>query len=100
MTEYFQPMGANEMPRSGGIATMMRLPDLPSSEDLDACFTGVQFDLDTLNLTGARFGPRQICTTRSTRSPPSRERTTMSWARLQTDHAGRRPDDCAADSRA
>jgi guanidinobutyrase len=61
-TEYFQPMGGNEMPRCGGIATMMRLPNLPTAEGLDACFVGVPFDLGTSNRTGARFGPRQIRT--------------------------------------
>jgi guanidinobutyrase len=57
---YFQPMGGNEMPRCGGIATMMRLPNVASAEGLDACFVGVPFDLGTSNRTGARFGPRQI----------------------------------------
>ncbi|MBB5499632.1 guanidinobutyrase [Paraburkholderia sp. MM5384-R2] len=61
-TEYFQPMGGNEMPRCGGIATMMRLPNVPTAEGLDACFVGVPFDLGTSNRTGARFGPRQIRT--------------------------------------
>ena len=60
--EYFQPLGGNEMPRSGGIATMMRLPNLPSAAGLDACFVGVPFDLGTSNRTGARFGPRQVRT--------------------------------------
>ncbi len=48
------------MPRCGGIATMMRLPNVGSAEGLDACFVGVPFDLGTSNRTGARFGPRQI----------------------------------------
>jgi len=59
-TEYFQPLGGNVMPRCGGIATMMRLPNVPTAEGLDACFVGVPFDLGTSNRTGARFGPRQI----------------------------------------
>ncbi|MBP0589187.1 agmatinase [Paraburkholderia sp. LEh10] len=59
-TEYFQPLGGNEMPRCGGIATMMRLPNVGSAQGLDACFVGVPFDLGTSNRTGARFGPRQI----------------------------------------
>ncbi|MCB6184444.1 agmatinase [Leeia sp. TBRC 13508] len=58
--QFFQPMSGNEMPRFGGIATMMRLPYQPTSEGLDACFVGVPFDLGTSNRTGARFGPRQI----------------------------------------
>jgi guanidinobutyrase len=48
------------MPRSGGIASMMRLPIEPDPTKLDACFVGVPFDLGTSNRTGTRFGPRQI----------------------------------------
>ncbi|NIF44010.1 agmatinase [Burkholderia sp. Tr-862] len=59
---HFQPLGGNEMPRCGGIATMMRLPHVASAAGLDACFVGVPFDLGTSNRTGARFGPRQIRT--------------------------------------
>ncbi|HKT92056.1 MAG TPA: agmatinase, partial [Paraburkholderia sp.] len=44
-TEFFQPLSGNAMPRSGGIATMMRLPNVPNAEGLDACFVGVPFDL-------------------------------------------------------
>ncbi|MFI5022396.1 MAG: agmatinase [Alphaproteobacteria bacterium] len=57
-----QPLGGNEVPRFGGIATMMRLPHLPSAEGLDACFVGVPFDIGTSNRSGTRFGPRQIRT--------------------------------------
>jgi guanidinobutyrase len=57
-----QPLGGNEMPRFGGIATMMRLPYIPSVQGLDACFVGVPFDIGTSNRSGARFGPRQIRT--------------------------------------
>ena len=57
---YFQPLGGNVMPRCGGIATMMRLPQVENAKGLDACFVGVPFDLGTSNRTGARFGPRQI----------------------------------------
>lgn len=56
----YQPLSGNEMPRFGGIATMMRLPHLENAHDLDACFVGVPFDLGTSNRSGARFGPRQI----------------------------------------
>lgn len=55
-----QPLSGNEMPRSGGIATMMRLPLVSDSSGLDACFIGIPFDLGTSNRTGTRFGPRQI----------------------------------------
>lgn len=57
---FFQPLSGNEMPRSGGITTMMRLPLEPDPLRLDACFVGVPFDLGTSNRTGTRFGPRQI----------------------------------------
>ncbi|MFT5504379.1 MAG: guanidinobutyrase [Gammaproteobacteria bacterium] len=57
---YNQPMGGNDMPRFGGIATMMRLPHQPTAEGLDVCFVGVPFDIGTSNRSGARFGPRQI----------------------------------------
>jgi len=59
---HYQPLGGNDMPRFGGIATMMRLPHVTSSAELDACFVGVPFDLGTSNRSGARFGPRQIRT--------------------------------------
>jgi guanidinobutyrase len=55
-----QPLSGNQMPRCGGIATMMRLPHVASAVGLDACFVGVPFDLGTSNRTGARFGPRQV----------------------------------------
>jgi guanidinobutyrase len=58
--QFNQPMSGNAMPRCGGIASMMRLPNVGSAEGLDACFVGVPFDLGTSNRTGARFGPRQI----------------------------------------
>src|SRR5271170_4395726 len=57
--------GRNRMTKTfyqpfGGLASMMRLPTLPSAEGLDACFVGVPFDIGTSNRSGARFGPRQI----------------------------------------
>jgi guanidinobutyrase len=58
--DRFQPLSGNEMPRFAGIATMMRLPLVSTSEGLDACFVGVPFDIGTSNRSGARFGPRQI----------------------------------------
>ena len=59
---YYQPLGGNEMPRIGGIATMMRLPLLDSAAGLDACFVGVPLDVGASNRSGTRFGPRQIRT--------------------------------------
>ncbi|MDR3101317.1 MAG: arginase family protein, partial [Paraburkholderia sp.] len=58
--EFNQPLGGNDMPRFGGIATMMRLPQATTTEGLDACFVGVPLDIGTSNRSGARFGPRQI----------------------------------------
>ncbi|HEX6144960.1 MAG TPA: agmatinase [Geminicoccaceae bacterium] len=55
-----QPLGGNEMPRFGGPGTMMRLPQQPDAQGLDACFVGVPIDIGTSNRSGTRFGPRQI----------------------------------------
>ena len=60
--KFNQPVGGNEMPRFGGIATMMRLPHVPGADGLDVGFVGVPFDIGTSNRAGARFGPRQIRT--------------------------------------
>jgi guanidinobutyrase len=60
MKNLNQPIGGNDMPRFGGIATMMRLPHVPNAKDLDIAFVGVPFDIGTSNRSGARFGPRQI----------------------------------------
>lgn len=57
---FNQPLGGNEMPRFGGIATMMRLPYQNTAENLDVCFVGVPLDTGTSNRSGTRFGPRQI----------------------------------------
>ena len=58
--EFNQPLGGNQMPRFGGIATMMRLPHAADAAGLDVGFVGVPFDIGTSNRGGARFGPRQI----------------------------------------
>ena len=58
--KFNQPIGGNDMPRFGGIATMMRLPHVPDARGLDVAFVGVPFDIGTSNRPGARFGPRQI----------------------------------------
>ena len=60
MTDKNQPLSGNAMPRFGGIATMMRLPQAESPEGLDAAFIGVPFDIGASHRSGARFGPRQI----------------------------------------
>jgi len=58
-----QPLNPNDIPRFGGIATMMRLPYIQAPEDkcqLDAAFVGVPLDTGTSLRPGTRFGPRDI----------------------------------------
>ncbi|KAB7604314.1 agmatinase [Verminephrobacter eiseniae] len=55
-----QPLGGNQMPRFGGLATMMRLPSVDDPAALDVGFVGVPLDLGTSHRSGTRFGPRQI----------------------------------------
>ncbi|MEB3790982.1 agmatinase [Acinetobacter sp. IK40] len=58
-----QPLGGNEMPRFGGIASMLRLPVVDNEAelaDLDAAFIGIPLDIGTSLRSGTRFGPRQI----------------------------------------
>ncbi len=58
--EYFQPLSANVVPKFAGPTSFMRLPEKQDTENLDACFVGVPFDLGSSNRVGSRFGPRQI----------------------------------------
>ncbi|MBL8895216.1 MAG: agmatinase [Rhizobiales bacterium] len=60
--ELHQPLSGNEMPRFGGIPSMMRLPHIADPSELDAGFIGVPLDIGTSNRSGTRFGPRQIRT--------------------------------------
>jgi guanidinobutyrase len=53
-----QPLGGNEMPRFGGPATFMRLPEVDGA--LDVGIVGVPLDVGTSNRPGARFGPRAV----------------------------------------
>ena len=55
-----QPLGGNEMPRFGGIASMLRLPHLASPQGLYAAFIGSPLDIGTSLRSGTRFGPRQL----------------------------------------
>lgn len=48
------------MPRFGGLATMLRLPQASSAQGLDAAFIGVPLDIGTSHRPGTRFGPRAI----------------------------------------
>ena len=60
MSKYNQPLSGNEMIRTGGPATFMRLPSQPTAQGLDVCFIGIPMDIGTSNRPGARLGPRQI----------------------------------------
>ena len=57
---FNQPLSGNDMPRCGGIATMMRLRFQSDAAGLDAAFVGIPFDIGTSNRPGTRLGPRQI----------------------------------------
>ncbi len=62
MSKKYMPLSGNEMPRAGGIATMLRLPYVTELEgsDLDAAFVGIPLDIGTSFRSGARFGPRGV----------------------------------------
>ena len=47
-----QPLGGNQMPRFGGIATFMRLPGRSAAADLDVAVVGVPIDIGTSNRPG------------------------------------------------
>ena len=49
------PTSPNDMPRSGGIASMMRLPIQSTAEGLDACFVGIPLDSGASNRSGTRY---------------------------------------------
>ncbi|WP_217492109.1 hypothetical protein [Veronia pacifica] len=49
---YNQPLGGNEMPRFGGVASMMRLPVYDDASGLDACFVGIPVDIGTSHRPG------------------------------------------------
>lgn len=58
--DFNYPMSPNDMPRAGGIASMMRLPVRETAEGLNVCFIGIPLDSGTSNRSGTRLGPRQI----------------------------------------
>ena len=60
MNAFNQPLSGNDMPRFGGIASMMRLPIQDNTEGLDACFVGIPMDIGSSHKSGTRFGPRAI----------------------------------------
>ena len=61
-SKFNQPLGANEMPRFGGVASMMRLPVSNDLANVDVCFVGIPMDIGASNRAGTRHGPRQIRT--------------------------------------
>lgn len=59
--EFNQPISGNELPRAGGVATMMRLPYQENdAQGLDACFVGIPMDIACSFRSGTRHGPRAI----------------------------------------
>ncbi len=55
-----EPLDALQHARSGGIATLMRLPCINDPAELDIALVGVPFDGGTTYRPGTRFGPRHI----------------------------------------
>jgi agmatinase len=47
-------------PRFSGIATFMRLPQIPRAEELDIALIGIPYDGGTTYRPGPRFGPRHV----------------------------------------
>ena len=58
--KYNHSLRGDDMPRAGGIATMLRLPFANKLQGLDACFVGIPFDTATSHRSGTRHGPRAI----------------------------------------
>lgn len=59
---YNKPLSGYVVPRSGGIATVFRLPVIQDDnyEGLNACFIGIPMDHGASNRSGTRLGPRAI----------------------------------------
>ena len=62
LNRFNKPISGSEIPRSGGIATVFRLPLVQDDklEGLDTCFIGVPIDQGATNRSGQRLGPRAI----------------------------------------
>ena len=76
------------MPRFGGPATMMRLPQQDTAEGLDACFVGIPMDIGTSNRSGTRHGPRQIRAESCMLRPYNMATGAAPFARLQVADIG------------
>lgn len=90
-SKFNQPLSGNDMPRAGGIATMMRLPMATFDDPIDVGFIGVPFDIGTSNRVGARYGPRQIRAESSLLRPFNMSTGAAPFASLQVADLG----DCA-----
>ena len=57
-----RPVSGMDLPRYSGIATFMRLPNLPleRAKELDIGLFGLPWDGGTTTRNGSRYGPRQI----------------------------------------
>ena len=55
-----QPVDALVYPRFSGIATFMRLPQVPRAEELDIALIGIPYDGGATYRSGPRFGPRHV----------------------------------------
>jgi len=88
MKQFNQPMGGNDMPRFGGLASMMRLPTTDSAAEHDVCFIGVPFDIGTSHRPGARLGPRQIRAESSLLRPYNMATRAAPFDRLQVADLG------------
>jgi len=76
------------MPRFGGPATMMRLPQQDTAKGLDACFVGIPMDIGTSNRSGARHGPRQVRAESCMLRPYNMATGAAPFARLQVADIG------------
>lgn len=90
-SKFNQPLSGNDMPRAGGIATMMRLPIATLEDNIDVGFIGVPFDIGTSNRVGARYGPRQIRAESSLLRPFNMSTGAAPFASMQVADLG----DCA-----
>ncbi|XP_070535734.1 agmatinase, mitochondrial-like [Ptychodera flava] len=62
LKKFNKPLSGFDMARSGGIASMFRLPIQEDAQGLDVCYVGIPLDIGVSNRSGTRLGPRQIRT--------------------------------------
>lgn len=56
----YRPANSLESPRFSGVRSFMRLPAIPTTEDVDVAICGLPFDTGVSFRVGARFGPEAI----------------------------------------